>query len=423
MGHWSWCCDGCDFDNDGAPEIYIACGMLTNNSRTDLMSYFYRQVVAKSPPSYKPAPAYENGWNAINQLIREEYQLGRPRAQRVLRAPRGALLRFLRGSAGSTWRKTAALSRSSISMATATWIWWSRAGWGRRFASSRTIAERAAAPGDPVLRGTKSNRDAIGARVEVDGQAKWLVAGSAYLSQHTKRLHFGLGERKRAEKVRIDVALGNGAGVAAARRRVPLPGHRGRGGIPARSRSRPQGLPADMPSSRPTTALAPATAWLREPVPLPEKRIGPALLVLHAGEPLPQYGAPTQVVDLRSAPSELVAAYAIFRRYLFDHRVDLETPLWMLIDSAGRVRKIYASAPAAAAVEADLRTVEGPAPDARSMPFDGVYYGQPTRDYFKIGGAMWMAGYGEQALPYLEEALQPVSGQYQDSGGDWPHPA
>src|ERR1017187_9082546 len=73
MGHWSWSCDACDFDNDGTPEIYIACGMLTNNSRTDLMSYFYRQVVAKSPVESGRAPAYENGWNAINQLVREDY--------------------------------------------------------------------------------------------------------------------------------------------------------------------------------------------------------------------------------------------------------------------------------------------------------------------------------------------------------------
>jgi tetratricopeptide (TPR) repeat protein len=147
------------------------------------------------------------------------------------------------------------------------------------------------------------------------------------------------------------------------------------------------------------------TTWFWEPVPLPEKRRGPALLVLHAGEPLPRYSVPTEVVDLRSAPAELAAAYAIFRRYLFDYRVDLETPLWMLIDSAGRVRRIYAEPPAAAAAEADLRVVDGPVPDARSLPFEGVYYGQPARDYFKMGGAMWMAGYGEQALPYLEEAL------------------
>ena len=54
--------------------------------------------------------------------------------------------------------------------------------------------------------------------------------------------------------------------------------------------------------------------------------------------------------------------------------------------------------------QADLRAVEGPVPDARALPFDGVFHGMPTRDYFKIGGAMMMAGYGEQALPYLEEA-------------------
>ncbi|MCP5110698.1 MAG: hypothetical protein GY953_07685, partial [bacterium] len=53
------------------------------------------------------------------------------------------------------------------------------------------------------LRGTTSNRDAIGARVEVDGQLKWVAAGSACLSHHTKRLHFGLGDAERAEKVRV----------------------------------------------------------------------------------------------------------------------------------------------------------------------------------------------------------------------------
>ncbi len=70
---WSWSCDGFDFDNDGTPEIYIACGMLTNNSSSDLMSFFYRQVVGKSPPKFTVAPEYEKGWDAINQLVRQEY--------------------------------------------------------------------------------------------------------------------------------------------------------------------------------------------------------------------------------------------------------------------------------------------------------------------------------------------------------------
>jgi hypothetical protein len=47
------------------------------------------------------------------------------------------------------------------------------------------------------LKGTKSNRDGIGARVEVDAAGKrWTaerVAGSGYLSQDEGRLHFGLG--------------------------------------------------------------------------------------------------------------------------------------------------------------------------------------------------------------------------------------
>jgi tetratricopeptide (TPR) repeat protein len=146
------------------------------------------------------------------------------------------------------------------------------------------------------------------------------------------------------------------------------------------------------------------TTWLWEPVPLPERRRGPALLVLHAGETLPSYPVQTQTLDLRAAPADLAAAYAIFRRYLFDYRVDLATPLFMLIDREGRVRKTYAESPDAATLQGDLRTVDGPVPDRRALPFEGVYHGMPARDYFKIGGAMWMAGYGEQALPYLEEA-------------------
>ncbi len=57
------------------------------------------------------------------------------------------------------------------------------------------------------LRGSKSNRDGIGARVEVDaGGRRWTaerVAGSGYLSQNDGRLHFGLGAAKSVDKVVI----------------------------------------------------------------------------------------------------------------------------------------------------------------------------------------------------------------------------
>jgi hypothetical protein len=54
-----------------------------------------------------------------------------------------------------------------------------------------------------LLRGSKSNRDAIGAMVRVDGQVKAVQAGSGFLSQHTKKLYFGLGASDTAKRVAV----------------------------------------------------------------------------------------------------------------------------------------------------------------------------------------------------------------------------
>ncbi len=55
--------------------------------------------------------------------------------------------------------------------------------------------------------GTKSNRDGIGAKVEVAAgalkQQAERVAGSGYLSQDDWRLHFGLGAVARAERITV----------------------------------------------------------------------------------------------------------------------------------------------------------------------------------------------------------------------------
>ena len=49
-----------------------------------------------------------------------------------------------------------------------------------------------------LLKGKESNRDGIGARIEVNGAVQFLSAGSGFLSQHSKKLHFGLAGRERA---------------------------------------------------------------------------------------------------------------------------------------------------------------------------------------------------------------------------------
>jgi enediyne biosynthesis protein E4 len=58
-----------------------------------------------------------------------------------------------------------------------------------------------------TLRGTKSNRDGFGARVQVNGQVRFATATGSYLSSNDKRLHFGLGP---AEKADIEIRWPSG---------------------------------------------------------------------------------------------------------------------------------------------------------------------------------------------------------------------
>ena len=50
-----------------------------------------------------------------------------------------------------------------------------------------------------TLRGTRSNRDGLGARVQVNGQTRFATTAGSYESANDKRLHFGLGSAKTAK--------------------------------------------------------------------------------------------------------------------------------------------------------------------------------------------------------------------------------
>lgn len=50
-----------------------------------------------------------------------------------------------------------------------------------------------------TLRGTRSNRDGFGARVQVNGQTRFATAAGSYLSSNDKRLHFGIGKAESAD--------------------------------------------------------------------------------------------------------------------------------------------------------------------------------------------------------------------------------
>ena len=59
-----------------------------------------------------------------------------------------------------------------------------------------------------ILRGTRSNRDGLGARVRVNGQTRFATTAGSYLSANDKRLHFGLGD---SEIATVDVSWPSGA--------------------------------------------------------------------------------------------------------------------------------------------------------------------------------------------------------------------
>src|SRR5262249_35897936 len=106
-------------------------------------------------------------------------------------------------------------------------------------------------------------------------------------------------------------------------------------------------------------------AWLLEPIPLPERSPGPALLRLS---------------NLSAERKEL---YSIFCRYLFDLRADVTLPVWFLVDDRSRLHKIYFSPP----VQTDLKRLNGSDRLALALPARGRYYTGPSRNYTALGAA------------------------------------
>jgi Flp pilus assembly protein TadD len=378
IGRWAWASDAADFDNDGSPEIFITCGMLTNRSSEDAMSFFWRDVVANSPVTAKESVPYENGWNAINQFIREDYGWA-AHEPNMFYARRDGKYVDCSGISGLDHADDSrAFSIIDIDgdgnldlivknrLAPQLRVFQNDCGRDRK-----SIAF--------MLRGTKSNRDAIGAIVEVDGQVKAVQAGSGFLSQHTKRLYFGLGQAASAKRVKVrwpsgvaqdfhDLASGALYEIeedSAETKRRPF-------AEPLRTATHSELRVDNEPRLHPT--------WFLEAVPLPVAVQQPGLFVVEQNDPV----------------------WSIFRRYLFDYRADLKPPMFLLINESGKARKIYADRPTAADVRADMRA-DRPA----ALPFPGTWALRPPgRDYFKLGAAFFWAGFPDQALPYLAEVVR-----------------
>jgi tetratricopeptide (TPR) repeat protein len=382
MGRWAWSSDGVDFDCDGVPEILIATGMLTNSSETDLESFFWRKVAAASPMTAKSDPAYENGWNALSQAVHGTFSEA-GRQPNVFYVRKGGRYYDFSGVSGVDFAEDSrAFAVTDID------------GDGypdlvlkNRLGPQVRVLENNSANGRRSLairlRGVQSNRDAIGARVTVDGKTKFVQAGCGYLSQHTKTLYFGMGEALGAKSVRIEwpggatqefsnLASGALHEIEEGAEQVRTAAFAIRKNPPAPDRAIP------------TENAAPvfADTWLIEPVPLPE----------------PAPAGYLQITDpalAGQAPAPRVEWYRLFIRYLFDLHAEVKFPVWLLVDNQSRAQLICFSNPA--------RRFDA---SAAPLPFPGKYCTPPHRNYSSLGAAFHAAGFPEQALRYLELSPQ-----------------
>ncbi|MGH9352261.1 MAG: tetratricopeptide repeat protein, partial [Terriglobia bacterium] len=212
MGRWAWSSDAWDFDHDGFSDLYIANGMISGPETIELSSFFWRQVVARSPLGNIPTDAYEQGWNAINELIRSDGTWSGCERNVLYANNRDGTFSEVSGAAGLD------VIDDSRSFALADI---DHDGRLELILKNRTAPQvrifRNVMPGlghslSFKLKGSKSNRDAIGAAITVraaDGrQAKFLQAGSGFLAQHSKEVFFGVG--RASEPVRVTLSWPKG---------------------------------------------------------------------------------------------------------------------------------------------------------------------------------------------------------------------
>jgi tetratricopeptide (TPR) repeat protein len=318
---WSWSSDAWDFDQDGYSDLYVANGMISGPQPYDCESFFWRQVVARSPSSASPSRRYELGWDAINDLIRSDFTWAGYQRNVFFLNNRDGTFSEVSGAVGLDFPDDSrAFALTDLDGDGRLEVFLKN----RSGPQIRVLRNTLPVDWDAIairLQGTKSNRDAVGAvaTVECTGrrQRQMLRAGSGFVSQHTKELLFGLGDC--AGPVQVQVRWPSGAlqgfdsvprnhrieiieghkefratPFASSSRPIPSPeagnveaslsvghGGHGSGGLRPSSFRRSEsaatttGLSSDVP-----TAL-PVETWLIEPIPAPEFEIPDA-----SGRPL-----------------------------------------------------------------------------------------------------------------------------------------
>ena len=466
MGRWSWSSDFWDFDHDGYADLYVANGYISAPDRNDVASFFWRQVVAKSPEDATSSIAYERGWNAINELVRSD-STWHGYARNVMFANNrdgtfaevsGAVgLDFLEDSRAFALADIDHDGRLEVILR------------NRNAPQLRILHNAMQDLGRSIafrLRGHKSNRDAIGAAITIETdslrQTRYLQAGTGFLSQHSKEIFFGVGKSETVARVTVRwpndisqqfenlpanhlIEIDEGSSSFVSRPFGPRPA--------IYAKMEPQTELQALPSQSET--------WLIEPLKspgfsLPDSTGSRRNLLQFEGNPvlLHFWSAKSPVCrdqlasiqqhrsslvqnrleivavnldtgDDRSAADSLVAqrqfffpvlfatdgvagVYNILYRYLFDRRRDLPIPISFLLDKNGMIVKVYQGPLDMQHLLEDTTStpVTAAARIARALPLRGdLYLGTLQRNDFTYGVALFQHGYLDQAEKSFQQVV------------------
>ncbi len=270
------------------------------------------------------------------------------------------------------------------------------------------------------LRGVKSNRDAVGARLTLvtskGERIREVVSGSGYLSQSSRRVHFGLAAEETIQAIRIRWPSGVTESIAV----IPTQGTfalmEGSGSLQAIARR-------ELSARREVRNEAPLTErpWLVAPVPAPLISVSSRWTLLsfsaswcppclteradwnNRAAAFRAAGIGIRSVDVDDpAHRSLVAAYALLYRRLYDAHREMGLPMTFLVDRAGAIVKIYQGLATAAEVLADTQAARHVA-----LPFAGRrMLPAPTRNWNELGAALAEHGLAAPARLFFETAIR-----------------
>lgn len=465
MGRWSWSSDFWDWDHDGYSDLYVTNGYLTGPKHDELAGFFWRQIVAKSPEDATPLTAYERGWNAINELIRADHTWhGHARNVAFTNNQDGTfteasgalLLDFQEDARAFVLADLDHDGRLEVIVK------------NRNAPQIRALHNVLTSIGESIsfrLRGTRSNRDAIGASITVTAgnlrQTKYLQAGSGFISQHTKELFFGIG--RHTGGVKAEVAWPSGlkqtfVGLPTGNRISLEEGIAEFTAIPFTKKT---GLPKAPPSLAEESLPLNVETWLVQPLKAPDFKLldldgsehtlaslagksklitfwsmasdqskrqlselqarAPAIstsglktIAINLDDPSKQANARSIASHYHSvgamlfATEEVAGIYNLLYRHLFDRQRDMPIPLSLLLDSNGMIVKVYQGFVESSRCESDSGSIPD-SPEKRmryALPFPGRLVRDVfERNDFTLGVAFYQHGFFDQASASFEQVI------------------